>query len=133
MTGINIPLINSNHHPVKAANYAVQQEKEDCEITRNSLIQEVEAAYIHYINTLVDWKNFTMNMEEILSEAEHVAQQAQQYETLKPDDVLEMELMIIDTRKLLAKKRCQFAHALYDLYYTIGLEDYTQLLSTNKK
>jgi hypothetical protein len=45
-----------------------------------------------------------------------------------PDEVLEMELTIIDAQKLLAEKRQKLAHALYDLYYAIGIERQEQLL-----
>ncbi|MBU1064036.1 hypothetical protein KKC74_04415, partial [bacterium] len=63
----------------------------------------------------------------LISEAEKVVQNAHQHQTLLPDEVLEMELTIVDTQRLLAQKRQDLAYALIDLCYTLGLEDYGTL------
>ena len=44
-----------------------------------------------------------------------------------PDEVMEMELTIIETKKLMSGKRRDLAHALFDLYYAIGIERHEQL------
>ena len=53
--------------------------------------------------------------------------QAKEHKVLLPDEVMEMELIMIDTQKLLSEKRRNLAHALFDLYYAIGIENHEQL------
>ena len=53
--------------------------------------------------------------------------EAKQHEVLMPDEVMEMDLTIIDTQKMLSEKRRDLAHALIDLYFAIGIERHDQL------
>ncbi|MBN1350109.1 hypothetical protein JXJ21_11910 [candidate division KSB1 bacterium] len=64
----------------------------------------------------------------MIAESEAMVCQAKQHETLLADEVLEIELTIIDSQKLLAEKRLNLAHALVDLNFAIGIENQEQLL-----
>ena len=62
-------------------------------------------------------------------EAQNIIEQAKQHETLNPDEVLEMELTTIETQKILADKRRDLAHSLFDLCFVLGIEGPEQLQS----
>jgi len=53
--------------------------------------------------------------------------EAKEHEVLMPDEVMEMELTIIETEKMLSEKKRNLTHALIDLYYAIGIESHDQL------
>ena len=120
--GIELPLFNWNIGNIKATNLAVKKRESKLEAAQETLDEEVRAAYVVYMDLLLDWKNFKTEGDVLISEASHVVDQAKVYETLRPDEVLEMELTIIETQQILAKKKHALTKALIDLYYAIGVE-----------
>ena len=64
----------------------------------------------------------------MITDAKKVISEAKEHETLMPDEVVEMELTILDTQKLLGEKKRDLAHALFELYYVIGVEGYEKLV-----
>ncbi len=127
-TGINLPLFNWNLGNIKATHLAVKKKEDESDAIRESIEEEVRLAYVIYKDLLLDWKTFKSSAEELISTATTVVNQAKQHETLMSDEVLEMEWTIIDIQKLLTEKRREVAHALIDLYFTIGIEDHEKLL-----
>lgn len=128
MMGINLPIFNWNLGNIKATNLAVKKKEDESDAIRESIEDEVRSAYIIYQDLLLDWKYFKKSAEELILNAATVVKQAKQHETLMSDEVLEMELTIIDTQKLLTEKKRNLAHALIDLYYAIGIEGHEKLL-----
>lgn len=122
--GIDIPLFDWNLGNIKATNLAVKKKEGAYEAIRETIEYEVRTAYAVYQDLLLDWKNFKRDANNIISEAAKVVQNAQLHQTLLPDEVLEMELTIVDTQRLLVQKRQDLAFALIELGYTLGLEDY---------
>ncbi len=120
--GINLPLFDWNIGNIKATNLAVKKKEDESEAIRESIAEEVRAAYIKYKDLLLDWKTFNASAEELIANATALVSEARQHETLMPDEVVEMEWTIFDTQKLLAEKRREVAHALADLYFAIGIE-----------
>ena len=89
---------------------------------RESIAEEVRSATIIYKDLLLDWQNFSAYAETLIEEAESVITQAENHETLMPDEVMEMELTVIETQKLAAEKKRDLVHALIDLQYAMGIE-----------
>ena len=127
MTGINFPLFNWNLGNIKATNLAVKKKEGEFDAIKESIEEEVRSTYIAYKDLLLDWKTFKSSAEELIFQAAAVVNQAQRHETLMSDEVVEMEWIIFDTQILLVKKRQEVAHALFDLYFTIGIEGHKQL------
>ncbi|MFC2134225.1 TolC family protein [Bacteroidota bacterium] len=125
--GIRLPLFNWNTGNIKATDLAVKKKQGESDAIRESIEDEVRLAYTVYKDLLLDWKNFQVYSDELISNAQSVVDQAKQHKTLMPDEVMEMELTIIDTEELLSEKRRDLAHALFDLYYAIGVENNEQL------
>lgn len=130
MTGIDLPIFNWNIGNIKATTLAVKKKEDELAAIKESIEEEVRSAYIVYRDLLLDWQTFQSSAKELIADAATVVDQAQQHTTLMPDEVLEMELTIIDTQKLLAEKRCNLAHALVDLYYTIGIEGHEKMIQS---
>jgi outer membrane protein TolC len=127
MLGMNLPLFNWNIGNIKATNLAAKKRENQSDAIRESIEEEVRSAYMIYQDLLLDWKNFKLSADELISEAELIVSRAREHTTLMPDEVVEMELTMIDTKKLLAEKRQNLAHALFDLYFALGIEGYGQL------
>jgi outer membrane protein TolC len=120
--GINIPVFNWNIGNIKAMRLACKKKAEESDAIKESIEDEVRSAYIIYKDVLLDWKDFNTSAQELITNAQAVVDQAQQHETLMPDEVMEMEWTIFDMQKLLTEKRQNLANALIDLYFAIGIE-----------
>jgi outer membrane protein TolC len=128
MAGINLPLFDWNLGNIKATHLAVKKRQDESDAIKESIEEEVRSAYIIYKDLLLDWQNFKVSAKDLVSQATAVVNEAKQHETLMPDEVAEIEWTIFDTQKLSAEKRQEVAHALFDLYFAIGIERHEQLL-----
>ena len=126
--GIYLPIFNWNIGNIKATALAVKKKEGESDAIRESIEEEVRTAFIAYKDLLLDFNNFQENSKNLINNAQKVITQANKYSALLQDEVYEMELTIIDTKKLLSEKRCNLVHALMDLYYTMGIEGYDNLL-----
>lgn len=120
--GVNLPIFNWNLGNIKATNLAVKRKEGESDAIREAIEDEIEDAYILYKDILLDWKNFSRDANNMISDAKSVVEEARRHETLQADEVLEMELTIIETEKILCEKRRNLAYALVDLYYILGIE-----------
>ncbi len=127
MFGVNLPLFNWNLGNIKATGLAVTKKENQSDAIRESIEEEVRSTYSIYKDLLLDWQNFKQSADKLISEAELIVSRAREHTTLMPDEVVEMELTMIETKKLLAEKRQNLAHALFDLYFVLGVEGYEQL------
>jgi len=125
--GVEVPLFDWNIGNIRATNLVVKKKEEEYNAIRETIADEVRVAYILYRDLLLDWKNFKINANDLIMNARKVVNEAKQHEVLMPDEVMEMELTIIETEKLLSEKRRNLAHALIDLYYAIGIVRHEQL------
>lgn len=126
--GINLPLFDWNIGNIKATNLAVKKKEDESDAIRESIAEEVRSAYNIYQDLLLDWKTFKASAKELIANATALVAEAKQHATLMPDEVVEMEWTIFDTQRLLAEKKRDLEHALNDLFFAIGLEEYEQLL-----
>ncbi|MCD6441568.1 MAG: TolC family protein [Candidatus Marinimicrobia bacterium] len=120
MMGIDLPLLDWNRGNRQATELAVKKKELEYDALYETISDEVSTAYATYRDLFLDWNNFQRDAEKLISEATNVVEQARMYNTLLPDEVLEMELTIIDTQTLLAKKRCNLMHAYIELQYALG-------------
>jgi outer membrane protein TolC len=120
--GLTLPIFNWNIGNMKATNLAVKNKEDELGAIKESIEDEVRAAYIKYMDLLLDWKNFSEDADDLITNADAIVQQAKTYNTLMPDEVVEMKLTIVDTQKLLAEKQHNLAQALIELYFSLGIE-----------
>ena len=125
--GFEVPLFDLNIGNIKATNLAVKKKEEEYNAIQESIAEEVRVANIIYRDLLLDWKNFKITANDLIINARNVINKATHHEVLMPDEIMEMELTIIETEKLLSEKRRDLAHALIDLYFAIGIDSHDQL------
>lgn len=120
--GLDIPIFNWNIYNIKATRLAVRKKEDEAAAIRESIEEEVRNAYDIYKDLLLDWQNFKTYTDTLIQDAEAVIEQANRHQTLMADEVLEMELTIIDTKEIKLNKTRDLAHALIELYYTMGYQ-----------
>jgi len=125
--GIILPLFNWNRGNIKATNLAVKRKELEFDAIREEIEYEVRAAYTTYEDFLVDWINFSQDVDHLIIEAHGMIEQAKRHDTLLPDEVLEMELTLLETQEILSEKRRSLVHALIDLCFVLGIEGPEQL------
>ncbi|MBN1893551.1 TolC family protein, partial [bacterium] len=125
--GIELPLFDWNIGNIRATNLSVKKGEARYGAVLESIDEDVRSAYMLYRDLLLDWKNFRISAEAHIRDAEKVVSEALVYETLRPDEVLEMELTLIDTHRLMTEKRRDLAYALSDLLFALGVERMEQL------
>jgi len=126
--GIDLPLFNWNRGNIKATNLAARKKEDEFDAIRESIEDEVRTVYEIYRDILLDWNNFKTNADNLISNAQNVIEQAKEHDTLMPDEVVEMELTILDTKKLLGQKRRDLSYALIELYDVISIENHSLLV-----
>jgi hypothetical protein len=120
--GINLPVFNWNYGNIKATSLAVKRKQDESDAVRERIEAEVRDAYIAYRDLLLDWKNFSRDAGRMIQDANKVIEEAKKHQTLQGDEVMEMELTVNDTEKLLCEKRRDLAYALTELYFVLGIE-----------
>ena len=130
--GIELPIFDWNIGNIRATNLAVKKGEARYGAVLESIDEDVRSAYMLYRDMLLDWKTFKGIADTHIRDAEKVVSEAHVYETLRPDEVLEMEMTLIDTRELLAEKRRDLAYALSDLLFALGVERMEQLQETGE-
>ena len=130
--GIELPIFDWNIGNIRATNLAVKKGEARYGAVLESIDEDVRSAYMLYRDMLLDWKTFKGIADTHIRDAEKVVSEAHVYETLRPDEVLEMEMTLIDTRELLAEKRRDLAYALSDLLFSLGVERIEQLQETGE-
>jgi outer membrane protein TolC len=123
--GVDLPIFNWNRGNIKAANLAVKKKENESDAIRETIGEEVSSAYAIYQDKLADWNTFNQQANKIIDEAQQVIEQDQLHQTIMPDEILEIERIVVDSREMLTKKRYELIVALIDLCNAMGLEDYT--------
>lgn len=129
MAGINIPLFNWNLGNIKATQLAVKKSRNELDAAKELIAEQVRSSFLIFKDVWLDWITFRSSTLEIIETATHVINQAKQHGTLMPDDVVDMEWTIFDTKVILAEKEREAVHALYDLYFALGIEDDALILN----
>ncbi|RQW07743.1 TolC family protein [candidate division KSB1 bacterium] len=126
--GINLPIFDWNLGNIKATQLAVENKEDEAEAVKEMIEEEVSSAYLIYKDLLLDWTNYRSSSEELLATAMAVLNSEKQHDILMSDDLAELEWTIYDMQSSLAEKRHELAHALFDLYFALGIKDHGKLL-----
>ena len=123
MVGFELPLFNFNTGNIRATKQAVSRKDAQIEANSERIENEVIEGYNVYMEIREDWEHFSLEAGQMIEEARNIIEQARVHKSLYPDEVLELELTVVETRKMLVEKRQQLRHALLDLAYLAGLDD----------
>ncbi len=127
MIGVAIPLFNWNIGNIRATNIAVERRETQTEAIRERIEAQVGDTYAIYRDTLLDYQNFSDDAKQFLFEAERIIKISLSHRTLNPDEVMELELAILGTKRLLVEKRGRLAHALAEVYLVVGVNSVDEL------
>jgi outer membrane protein TolC len=122
-TGINLPLFDWNLGNIRATQLAVKSHEVESEAAKELIVQEVHSAFLVHQDLWLDYTTFRATADEFVLSTTDVIDQARLHKTLMADDVVDLECAIYDTQILLAEKRREVAHALFDLYLALGIEE----------
>jgi outer membrane protein TolC len=120
--GIELPLFDWNIGNIKATNLAVRKRQARTDGVRETIEEEVGSAYAVYRDLWLDWRNFSAIADTNLRDAEDVVSKSPGFEALRSDEIMELELTSLETRRLLVEKRRDLANALADLLFALGAE-----------
>lgn len=127
MVGIDLPLFNWNLGNINATELAVEKKESEGEAVRERIEIEVTESFNVYREYLFDWESTREDASAMIAKAEEIIAESERHNTLRPDEVLELKLMILESKKLLCEKRRRMVHAMFDLFYALGIESRDQL------
>ena len=102
---------------------------EKAKAASRQLDEELTEAHAVYREALLDWDLTKADAGALIEQTEGIAQRAKDHGTLPPDEVLELELLVLETKELLVRKRFALDRALADLFYVVGVESHADLPS----
>jgi outer membrane protein, heavy metal efflux system len=120
--GIEIPILDLNIGNIKATDLSVRKSEARYDGVLETIEEEVRSAYSLYRDLWLDWKNFSVSSENLIRESSDVIAQSSKYETLRSDEVFELEMTIIETRQHMAEKKRDLAYALSKLLFAMGVD-----------
>lgn len=127
--GIELPLFNFNRGNIRATELAVERKEGQSSALSEKLQARVRNRYAVYREALLDWELSLKDTEMLIAEVEEIIRQTQKHDTVPPDEVLELEITVLDARRILSQKRRNVAHALFDLCMELGIESPDRLVS----
>ena len=122
MLGVDIPVLGRNNGAIRAARLGVARKETQSLAIRERIQDEVYEAFANYNEARLAWQLAKADGERMAVIAQQVIDQAATHGTVPPDEVLELERAIMDSQVIAVRRRRELAHALYFLYYALGIE-----------
>ncbi|NOZ00586.1 MAG: TolC family protein [Deltaproteobacteria bacterium] len=121
--GIELPLFNFNRGNIRATELAVNRKEDQSSAMTEKLRVQVRDRFAAYQEARLDWDLSSKDTRKLIGEVKGLIGQANKHDTIPPDEVLELELTVLEARRILSQKRKILAHALIDLCLALGVED----------
>lgn len=129
--GIELPIFNRNRGNITASQLAVRRKEYQANSIREQILEEINDAHEVYTDCLIDWQSFSNDLAGMITETQTVIDQADDHDVLAPDEVIELDLVLLDIQKILAEKRRRLLAALSDLHHVLGVESFIQTTSVS--
>lgn len=120
--GIELPLFNFNRGNIRATKMAVARKEDQSSALMERLQSRVRNRHAIYREALLDWELSSRDTNTLIAEVEGIIRQTHKHDTVPPDEVLELEITVLEARRMLATKRRDVAHALYELWLELGID-----------
>ena len=120
--GVDLPLFNRNSESMAAARLAISRNELQSLAIRERIEDEVQESYSAYTGAMLAWELARREGEAIIGDASVVIAEALAHRTVPADEILELERTIMDARVSMAQRRRELAHALYYVYYAVGID-----------
>ena len=121
--GLELPLFNRNAGNLAGLSLAVSGSELELMAVRERVADEVRETLSGYTEALLARDLTLREGEAIIEGSSQVIAEARDFPTVPADEILELERTIMDARVAIAESRRGLAHALYFLYYELGIED----------
>ena len=126
--GIELPLFNRNAGNLRSLALAVSAAEVEVLTVRERIKDEVRETFSDYTEALLARDLTRREGDDIIQSASRVIAGTYDYPTVPSDEILELERTILDARVIMAESQRDLAHALYFLYYELGVDDPNLLL-----
>ena len=121
--GLELPLFNRNAGNLAGLSLAVSGSELELAAVRERIADQVRESLSDYTEALLARDLTLREGEAIIRGSSQVIAGTQAYPTVPVDEILELERTIMDARVAIAESRRDLAHALYYLFYELGIED----------
>jgi hypothetical protein len=121
--GLELPLFNRNAGNLAGVSLAVSGSALEVLSVRERIAEEVRETLSDYRETLLARDLTLREGEAIIQGSSQVIAETRAYPTVPADEILELERTIMDARVAIAESQRDLAHALYFLFYELGIED----------
>ena len=121
--GLELPLFNRNAGNLAGLSLAVSGSELELMAVRERVADEVRETLSGYTEALLARDLTLREGEAVIEGSSQVIAEARDFPTVPADEILELERTIMDARVAIAESRRGLAHALYFLYYELGIED----------
>ncbi len=126
--GLELPLFNRNADNFAGVSLAVTGSELRVLAVRERITDEVRETLSDYTELLLAGNLARSEGEVIIQAASQVIAGTYHNPTVPSDEILELERMIMDAHVAITQSHRDLAHALYFLYYELGIDDPKLLL-----
>ncbi len=119
--GVELPLFNRNADNLAGLSLAVSESEREAESVRERIADEVCEGLSDYTEALLARNLTRREAETIIQAASLVVVRTHDHPTVPADEILELERTIMDARVAIAEGERNLSHALYFLYYELGI------------
>ena len=120
--GVEIPLFGRDGGRAKATSLGIIRKETQYLAVRERIEDEVNETFAAYNEAVLAWQLAGDDGLLLIEDASSVIAEASAHGTVPADEVLELERAILDTRATIAWRRRELAHAVYFLYYALGID-----------
>lgn len=120
--GVELPLFNRNADNLAGLSLAVSESEREAESVRERIADEVCEGLSDYTEALLARNLTRREAEAIIQAASLVVVRTHDHPTVPADEILELERTIMDARVAIAEGERNLSHALYFLYYELGID-----------
>lgn len=120
--GLELPVFGATGSRKTAAALSVDRTENEMLVARERVADEVDDAFAAYSEARLAWKLARDDGQLLIEEATRVIGQAQTHGSVRADEILELERTVGDAREIIARRRREAAHAVYFLWYALGIE-----------
>ena len=120
--GVELPLFNRNADNLAGLSLAVSESELEAVAVRRRIADEVCEGLSDYTEALLARNLTRREGEAVIQAASLVVAQTYDHPTVPADEILELERTIMDAQVAIAEGERDLSHALYFLYYELGID-----------
>lgn len=133
MLGINLPVFDWAGNGIQVARMNAVRADVRTTALRERIQEEVHEAVADYNKALLAWRLAREEEQTRTQEVPRVTAAASKHGTVSPDEIIKLQRLVLEAQEDAARSRRELAHALYSLYYALGVEEPGQALNEGRR